>query len=114
MIRMNHVHSRYRSGRHKGRIGITRGQALLILLACSLFFSLLTGFVFAAAEEEQGYSSHKLVTVQPGDSVWELAVKYQEEAGIDLYELIDAIKTSNDLPGFVIYPGQNLIIPLDR
>ncbi|WP_164553330.1 cell division suppressor protein YneA [Brevibacillus marinus] len=109
------VHVRRQRVRRRGRIGLTRAQALLVLFACAVFFCLLTGFVLAGGEEaEPVYASYKLVTVQPGDSLWELAGRYQEEAGIERAELIAAIKRANQLSHTLIYPGDNLLIPLAK
>jgi LysM repeat protein len=95
----------------KGRIGITRGQALIFLLAFSLFFYLLTELVFASEVQQQEIPS-KLVTVQPGDSLWKLASRHQEAAGMDVQELVGAIMELNNLDSVIIYPGQNIRIPL--
>ncbi|MBO8162603.1 MAG: LysM peptidoglycan-binding domain-containing protein [Brevibacillus sp.] len=110
---MNTVHSRSAMDKRKGKTGITRGQALLILFASLVFFYLLTGLVFADAEQPD-QMTYKVVTVQPGDSLWKLAAKYRDEAGMSLYELIDEIKYRNNLSGALIYPGQNLMIPVQQ
>lgn len=109
------VHVSHKRTERRGKIGLTRGQALLILLACSLFFYVLTGFVFADTHgAEPDYASYKLVTVQPGDSLWKLADRYQDEAGIKRNALLAAIKEVNQLSSALIYPGDNLLIPLAK
>jgi len=92
------------------RFGITRGQALIFLLAFSLFFYLLTELVFASEATQE--SPSKLVTIQPGDSLWKLAIRHQEVSGMDVQELVQAIRELNDLDSVMIYPGQNIKIPL--
>lgn len=94
----------------RGRFGITRGQAILFLLTFSLFFYLLTELVFASSV--QAPAPVKEVTVREGDSIWKLAIRYQETAKMDVTELVQAIKEVNDLKSVVIYPGQTLVIPL--
>lgn len=112
---VNHIHTsdlHYRvvETKKQGRIGITRGQALIFLVAFAFFFYILSGFVFAS--EGVPEVQLKEVTVQPGDSLWKLAVRYQEKAGMDVQELIDLMKEINDLDSAIIYPGQNLHIPV--
>ncbi|ASJ54145.1 peptidoglycan-binding protein LysM [Brevibacillus formosus] len=90
------------------RFGITRGQALLFLLTFTLFFYLLTELVFASSpmEEAQGIE----VTVQSGDSLWSLAVRYSDQH-TDVRDYIIEIKEANGLESNRIYPGQTLIMP---
>ncbi len=105
------VHNRFeKKVARKARIGITRGQALIFILAFSLFFYLLTELVFAS--ESQQVQASKLVTVQSGDSLWKLALRHQNAAGMDVQELVDAIIELNQLDTVIIYPGQNIKIPL--
>jgi nucleoid-associated protein YgaU len=105
------VHNRFQKKVvRRARFGITRGHAILFLLTFSLFFYLLTELVFASGVYEE--IPVKEVTVRSGDSVWKLAVRYQEEAKMDVNELVRAIREANQLDSVVIYPGQTLVIPL--
>ncbi|MED4780830.1 LysM peptidoglycan-binding domain-containing protein [Brevibacillus choshinensis] len=107
------VHNRFeRKETRRARFGITRGQAILFLVSFSLFFYLLTELVFASGGDE--VLPAKEVTVQAGDSLWKMAVRYKEEAKMDVNELVVAIKEANDLDSVVIYPGQTLKIPLPQ
>ena len=49
------------------------------------------------------YSGKKVYTVQPGDTLWDIAKKYE---GLD----IEKIKKLNKLKNSKIVPGQKLII----
>lgn len=107
------------------RFGITRGQALLFILAFSLFFYMLSELVFAS--EAQGSASSpdqrivsvqtvtpeiQEVTVREGDSLWKLATRYQDETNMDVNQWIQEIKVLNQLESPIIYPGQTLLIPM--
>lgn len=106
----------------RGRLGITRGQAILFLLSLALFFYLLTELVFASAAKgsadlpeapAQVESVMEVeVTVVPGDSLWKLASLYKNEAEPDIRVLVQKIKEINGLDDVIIYPGQTLRIPL--
>ncbi|WP_432774175.1 LysM peptidoglycan-binding domain-containing protein [Brevibacillus gelatini] len=94
------------------RLGITRGQAILFLIASSLFFYLLTELVFASASQaEPPAPKGKEVTVRSGDSLWTIAVRHQPSEQVDVRDLVQDIKIANDLDSNLIYPGQTLFIP---
>lgn len=105
------VHHRFQKKQEiRRRFRITRGQAVLFFLTFSLFFYLLTELVFAYGAVQQ--VPGKEVTVRSGDSLWKLAVRYQEETGMEVTELVQAIKERNELDSVTIYPGQTLVIPM--
>lgn len=74
-----------------------------------ILFALYWGanYVFAENTAVRNYS----VTVQNGETVWEIA---QRHAGgqEDVREVISRIIDANDLQGKYIYPGQVLIVPV--
>lgn len=122
-----HLHNRFAKNevRHV-RAGVTRGQALLFLITFCLFFYLLTELVFASVAEgspSKGEGSEMTsnptysiqeVTVRAGDSLWKLSVRYQQEADMEVQQLIEEIKRINELDDVVIYPGQTLLIPFSQ
>jgi len=113
MMNVMTVHNHFEEkAARRVRFGITRGQAILFLATFALFFYLLTELVFASSPAAELHS--KEVTVQSGDSLWSIAVRHQEEAKMDVNELILAIKKANELQGVLIYPGQTLIIPVSE
>mgnify|MGYP001164405487 CR=1 FL=1 len=113
------VQSRFaRKAESRVRLGITRGQALAVLLGIALFFYVMIELVFAPVAKgsvvlpETPVQPVLEVTVQQGDSLWKLANLYREKSDLETGELIQKIKEANDLEGVMIYPGQTLVIPL--
>jgi uncharacterized YkwD family protein/spore coat assembly protein SafA len=70
------------------------------LTSCILAASLVMPFGMGTAQAESAVS----YTVQPGDSVWKIAKKFQ----VGMSEIINANNLKNPA---LIYPGQKLIIP---
>ncbi|BAU28661.1 LysM domain-containing protein [Aneurinibacillus soli] len=53
------------------------------------------------------------VTVQAGDTLWEIAKRYDEQAHMSTQELMYYIQQENQLTSAVIHPGDVLVIPLE-
>lgn len=99
--------------KRRGRLGITRGQGLFIVILVVLFSYLLTSFVFAT-EETASEVRHKVITIQDGDSLWKIASRNATELGMTTSELIDRIMELNHLDNAIIYAGRNLKIPIKQ
>lgn len=102
---------RYEEKKQRERRGITRGQACLILLMTCLTIYLLGGLVFASESAANG-TDYKVISVREGDSLWKIAIRYHEQAGMELTECVDEMIAINDLDGAIIYPGQSLKVPV--
>ncbi|WP_249713855.1 LysM peptidoglycan-binding domain-containing protein [Rhizomonospora bruguierae] len=55
----------------------------------------------------------RAVVVQPGETLWDLATR-SNSRGWDPFQLIDEIRRLNALPGYTVYPGQELTLPPER
>lgn len=53
------------------------------------------------------------VTVQAGDTLWEISKRYNEQAHMSTQELMYYIQQENQLNSAIIHPGDVLIIPLE-
>lgn len=102
--------------RKTARFGITRGQAILFFAAFTIFFYTLTELVFASGDhtvqQAQMIQPVKEIVVQPGDSLWELAVTYKSDPKMDVRDMVYAIQKLNKLESAIIYPGQSIQIPV--
>ncbi|WP_019119224.1 cell division suppressor protein YneA [Brevibacillus massiliensis] len=102
---MNTVHKR------RGRLGIRRGQALLMMLTFCFILYILSDLVFASEPEA---AIRMEVTVQEGDSLWKLAAEYHDPDKVDIRDYVQLLKDVNHLEDPTIYPGQTLIIPVQK
>jgi len=102
-------------GKRKRRILRIRGKrlGLMLVILCAavvlntMFFSTA---IAAAGEPTRAGAATLTVTVQPGDTLWELAGRYgssSRDTGWTVYE-IERLNATGPL----IRPGQELIIPL--
>lgn len=86
------------------KLGRVVVAALLILISMLLFNK-------GDAQVKEKNNSLTVV-VYPGETLWEIASNNNTK-GIDIRKLIYIIKKANGLKSANIYPGQELIIPLE-
>lgn len=90
-----------------------RGRAVIMtlvatpLVALALFLGLNAGGAIATGE--QGDVAFQSVSVEPGQSLWEVAAQVAPAA--DPREVIAEIVLLNQLDSAVVQPGQELAIP---
>ncbi|GEN33590.1 cell division suppressor protein YneA [Aneurinibacillus danicus] len=85
-------------------IGIIIGMAILSM--ANLVFASIGG---SNAAEPQGIE----VVVEPGDTLWAIADRYNEQADMSINELLFYIQRANDLKSAIVQPGDHLTIPIE-
>ncbi len=96
------------------RLRITRrGRAVLTFLVVVVLAIVAAvigvGATGAAAGTQSGASSFQYVTVQPGESLWQLAESVAPKA--DPRDVIADIQNLNNLSSAQLQPGQRIAIP---
>ncbi|MEV7621375.1 LysM peptidoglycan-binding domain-containing protein [Microbacterium sp. NPDC089321] len=91
-----------------------RGRRLLVALAAApvlgaIAFSLLAGGSAVASGESAEPVAFETVTVLPGDTLWSIAA--DAAPGVDPREVIDDIKSLNNLSSGMIQVGASIAIP---
>ena len=79
-----------------------------LLVAMGLFGALVAGNAAIASRKDAALSS-----IEPGDSVWDLASQYQVD-GYSTAELVQWITEKNSLTTSTLQPGQSLLVPASR
>lgn len=79
--------------------------ALLVIISMLLFNK-----GDAKVKQKNNYMT---IVVYPGETLWEIASNNNTK-GIDIRKLIYIIKKANGLESANIYPGQELIIPINN
>jgi len=76
----------------------------LIVLAVTF-----AGFITSAGASSPQPDEHKVIRVEKGDTLWEIASTHSDN--IDIRKYIYNIKQLNNLTGDTIYEGQVLLLP---
>ena len=79
----------------------------IILLAVSLIFSLVAK---AQLNNEDAYIT---VTIEEGQSLWEIAQSFANEHHLSESEFISWVEKENGIVGKTIFPGDELVIPVE-
>jgi Na+-transporting methylmalonyl-CoA/oxaloacetate decarboxylase gamma subunit len=91
-----------------------RGRLAVVLTVLALMvvgFSGL-GHVASQAAPPAARQHARTVTVEPGETLWALAVRIAPHADPRL--VVDRIVTINHLPGAAVWAGQQLVVPQVR
>jgi len=95
---------------NKKKLNWKKGLFKTSFILCIIFIITLgIGLVTSSANSDKDLELIKVI-VKPGDSLWLLAEKYDNNK-MDLRKLIYNIKNINNI-GDTIYPGQIIEIPL--
>jgi predicted Zn-dependent protease len=87
-----------------------RGRAMLVLLVAAVaFLAFSIGRVASQAGTEPTGSATRAVTVQPGQTLWQLAVQVAPQD--DPRATVDRIRELNDMRTEVLQAGQRLVVP---
>ena len=78
----------------------------IILLAVSLIFSFVAK---AQLNDEEAYIT---VTIEEGQSLWEIAETFASEHNLTEKEFVSWVEKENGIIGETIFPGDELIIPV--
>jgi cell division protein YceG involved in septum cleavage len=83
----------------------------MILLLISMFLIGMTKLVYASFLSNDNYCE---VIIQEGETLWDIASRYHEQAGMSTQELLFYIQKENDLQSAIVYPGDSIVIPINQ
>jgi hypothetical protein len=95
--------------RPKPRLRLTR-RGRLVLVA--LFLAMVGGvaaLLSPASQAADPASPPAVAVVQPGDTLWSVAARHRPS--VVPFAVIDEIRRLNHLDGYVVYAGQELVLP---
>lgn len=94
-----------------GRTHVRRRAVTVLAAAISLAILAGPGALATLGPNEAPRAAAVLHVVQPGDTLWALAVRFG--GGRDPRVVVDSIEAANALEAPALVPGQLLRIPLD-
>ncbi|MBP2240231.1 LysM repeat protein [Cytobacillus eiseniae] len=77
-----------------------------------IILSLLTSFILFFQNNGAGKENLMKITVNNGDSLWQIAEEYADEHSISPKQFVQWVQKTNEITGDRIYPGDELIIPI--
>ncbi len=80
----------------------------LIILSCVLAFILSLRFTSGPDED------FLMITVSEGDSLWKISNQFSDQHALSNKEFVKWVKLHNDLEEDQIFPGEELIIPVNQ
>ncbi|HET7312117.1 MAG TPA: LysM peptidoglycan-binding domain-containing protein [Mycobacteriales bacterium] len=99
----------------QGRVRLTRRGRLAVVLSVLVLMVVgfsATGHVASQAASSTAVQHARTVTVQPGESLWAVAVRIAPHADPRL--VVARIAQINHLPGAEVFAGQQLVVPSVR
>jgi hypothetical protein len=90
---------------------LTRRGRAVVLAFFVLMASLASAVLFTTASRasDPGTGPPPTVVVQPHDTLWSIATRTSPRR--DPYAAVAEIQRLNDLDGYVVHPGETLILP---
>lgn len=85
--------------------------SFVIAFGVALIF-LFTSIVSAAKPVDM--EDYVQVEVQSGDTLWEIAVKYDDFHGLSEHRFINWVVEHNDMTGKELFPGDVIHIPVEK
>ncbi|WP_180968061.1 cell division suppressor protein YneA [Cytobacillus massiliigabonensis] len=74
--------------------------------------SLLTSFILIVHNGVSGEDGLMKITVNEGDSLWQLAEDFSDEHMLSAKEFVEWVERHNGISGDRIYPGDELVLPI--
>lgn len=100
---------------HRSQVRLTR-RGRVVVLVLALLAVVAVGIALAsasAAGNDPGTAEVHLVTVQPGETLWDIAGRAAGRAGVDTGEMVQRLEDLNTIDDGVVYAGQELRVPND-
>ena len=93
---------------------LTRRGRVVVLIFFLLLASLASAVLFTTASRADNPPSEPMpsIVVQPHDTLWSIATRTSTRR--DPYAAVAEIQKLNGLDGYVVQPGQTLILPRER
>ncbi|HWO74407.1 MAG TPA: LysM peptidoglycan-binding domain-containing protein [Bacillus sp. (in: firmicutes)] len=74
----------------------------------------LLAFAYIQLITDSTTDQYKTITISSGDTLWEIALEHQQEAGYSIPDFIAWVEEQNQITGRDIRPGDQIIIPIEN
>ncbi len=92
------------------RLHLKNRRRFFLLMALLGFLAILSATILTAGASTRAEANTVLVTVQAGETLWDLATVHCANGDIRSY--ISDVKHLNEMENSIIYAGQSLLLPV--
>lgn len=94
-----------------GQLVGSAGIVLIIIAAFSINLFIINVKASSQLKDKVSYKYYTSVTVEAGETLWDIAQVYVSDDQASVQKYIDEVKQINHLVNDKIYAGENLIVP---
>ncbi|WP_141432395.1 LysM peptidoglycan-binding domain-containing protein [Bacillus sp. 03113] len=77
-----------------------------------ILLSIVITFVLMTTMKQHDNQKYVTITVEDGDSLWEISNKYSKQHNLSNEQFINWVVKHNEVASDRIYPGEEIIIPV--
>ncbi|APH05143.1 cell division suppressor protein YneA [Bacillus weihaiensis] len=71
-------------------------------------------FVVSYTDKAESLDNFQQVTIENGDSLWEIAERFQDKSNISRQDFVKWVQDNNNLHSTLVKPGDIVFVPIEK